>query len=265
MASITASTHRQAAAITVQLVCTLVCRWDPGDDYPVQLLALRDERRSRAFDEPGAWWPQAPGVIGGRDRLAGGSWCVSDPVSAATAVVLNRSERRIAAPGAPSRGVLPLLAATYGPSWPEHLPLAGMASFNLVLARPDQLQHWSFDGTALTSETLGAGTHLFKPAGRVLDGIDPHLLDGRTQLHDATTPTDLAWGEWFTALAGSAPQPDGSGLLTRLPLEDGDTYETVFAEFIAGAPGSLRIDYLTDPISGGEWTTQRHRVGTVQG
>ena len=258
MASITALTPSDSGATTVALVCTLVCRWDPDDEYPVQLLALRDERRSRSFDGPGEWWPQAPGVVGGRDRVAGGSWCVSDPATAATAVVLNRSERRIAATGAPSRGVVPLLAVTYGPAWPQHLPLAGMASFNLVLARPDQLWHWSFDGTTLTSETLGAGTHLFKPAGRVLTGIEPRILAGRTQLSDQTTPTDLAWGGWFTALAGAVPHSDGSGLLTRNRLEDGDTYETVFAEFIAGAPGSLRIDYLIDPISGGEWTTQ-HR------
>ena len=102
-------------------MCTVVCRWSAGSDFPVQMLALRDELISRSFDLPGAWWPDEPDVIGGRDRQAGGSWCVSDVRSGVTGVVLNRPERREAAPGAPSRGVLPLLAVRHGDGWPESL------------------------------------------------------------------------------------------------------------------------------------------------
>ena len=82
------------------------------------LPAIRDELMSRDFDEPGAWWPHQPGVVGGRDRQAGGSWCVSDVTSGVTALVLNRTERRT---GSPSRGVLPLLATAFGSSWPAEV------------------------------------------------------------------------------------------------------------------------------------------------
>ena len=44
----------------------------------------------------------------------------------------------------------------HGPSddvvadWPAHLDLTGMASFALVLASPEHLRVWEFDGTRLT-------------------------------------------------------------------------------------------------------------------
>src|SRR5436305_8112299 len=102
-------------------MCTVVVRWQPGE--PTRLLALRDELTDRAFDDPGEWWPQHPGVVGGRDRAAGGTWCASNVATGVTALVLNRPEKRTAAPGAPSRGVLPLLGVTHEHAWPEHLEL----------------------------------------------------------------------------------------------------------------------------------------------
>src|SRR3954469_22453402 len=108
-------------------MCTVVCRHDPGQASPVQVLALRDELASRAFDLPGAWWPDQPTVIGGRDRLAGGSWCVTDVAAGVTAVVLNSPLRRTAEAGAASRGVLPLLAVAHGQQWAQHVDVAPMA------------------------------------------------------------------------------------------------------------------------------------------
>ena len=52
-------------------VCTVVVRVDPSG---VLLAANRDERLDRAWDPPAAWWPDQPGVIGGRDRSGGGTW-----------------------------------------------------------------------------------------------------------------------------------------------------------------------------------------------
>ena len=53
-----------------------------------------------------------PDVIGGRDRTAGGTWCASRVDTGVTALVLNRGQKRLASPGAASRGILPLLAAS---------------------------------------------------------------------------------------------------------------------------------------------------------
>src|ERR1700710_291859 len=65
-------------------MCTVVVRWSEGE--PVQVLALRDELVGREFDDPGEWWPGLPGVIGGRDRSAGGTWCAVDVDRGVTAL-----------------------------------------------------------------------------------------------------------------------------------------------------------------------------------
>jgi hypothetical protein len=234
------------------------------------MLALRDERRSREFDQPDAWWPERPkarDVIGGRDRRAGGSWCVSDVAAGVSAVVLNRPDRMTAAVGAPSRGVLPLIAIEHGDRWAEHVDVSGMASFNLLLAGPHDLRWWSFDGSRIEEHALVAGTYVFKPRGRLSDrdNLDPNITSGRLGLDRADADpghsTPAAWTDWFEALRSAEPGSDGTGLLVQRALDDGDTYETVFAQFIAARPGTLRIDYRRRPIDGrakdgGDWTTR---------
>ena len=69
---------------------------------------------------PAPGGPQQPTVIGGRDRTAGGSWCVTDVATGVTAVVLNSPVRRTAEPGAAEPRVLPLLAVEHGDDWVEH-------------------------------------------------------------------------------------------------------------------------------------------------
>src|SRR5438445_6510293 len=104
-------------------VCTVVVRWTARQ--PTRILALRDELTAREFDDPDRWWPDRPDVVGGRDRTAGGTWCANRIETGVTAMVLNRAPRRVAAAGAPSRGVLPLLAASHETSWIDHVDVAG--------------------------------------------------------------------------------------------------------------------------------------------
>lgn len=242
----------------VRLVCTVVCRWCPDEPFAVEMLALRDELASRAFDPPGEWWADQPGVIGGRDRLAGGSWCVSDIADAVTAVVLNRPDRRTAAPGAPSRGVLPLLAAKHRARWPEYLDLTGMAGFNLVLATPASLRWWWFDGERLEYEELPAGTHMFTPRGLAPADVVHRFATGSAHLDtDPAAPTEGVWTDWLGIVAETAVSDDPAGLIVRRPIGT-DSYETVFGQFIAARPGLLRLDYLNNPARGttGPWTTR---------
>jgi transport and Golgi organization protein 2 len=225
-------------------VCTVVIRWAPGD--PVCILALRDELASREFDLPDRWWPDQPGVVGGRDRQAGGSWCVTDVAAGATALVLNRPERRAARPGAASRGLLPLLAVRAGSTWRDEISFAPMASFNLVLVTPHLLQWWAFDGTALVEERLGAGTWMLTPRGRRTDPLDPRLLD---------QPARTAW---IDVVGTSVPSPDPTdGLVVQHPIGD-DSYETVFGQVLETRPQWMRLDYLRAVARnpGGAWSTQ---------
>lgn len=222
-------------------MCTVVVRWAPH--APVLLLALRDELVGRSFDDPGPWWPEQPGAVGGRDRVAGGTWCVTDVPTGATALVLNRPQRRVAEPGAPSRGVLPLLAVRHGVDWPAHLDPAGMASFALVLAGDDALTVWEFDGARLTSSPLPPGTHMVTSGGAEDGKVDRHLQD--------FVAADSA-EQWRDLVVRDGEQDDLSSLLVRHDF-DGSTWATVFGQLLEAQPGSLAISSSRTPGRAETW------------
>jgi hypothetical protein len=224
-------------------VCTVVVRWHPGE--PVRVLALRDELVGRDFDDPGSWWPDQPGCVGGRDRTAGGTWCVTDVPTGTTGLVLNRPERPTAADGAPSRGVLPLLAVEHGARWPAQVDLAGMASFALVLASPERLTLWVHDGDQLLQEELEPGTRMVT-SGRAEDGKVDRFL-----------PSFAAAGfpeGWYELLRTSEPLPDPAALVVRGEHDD-KVFATVFGQVFTSLPGKLDLSWSRQPWGDGAWTS----------
>jgi hypothetical protein len=224
-------------------MCTVVVR--RSADRPVELLAIRDEVTSRAFDVPGRWWPEFPDVVGGRDRLAGGTWCATRIGTGDTALVLNRYHERPAAPGAPSRGVLPLLGAVHGADWVAHVRLDGMAGFLLVLATPSRLTTWLFDGDRLTETEHPEGTHVLTSGGPE----DRKADRWRGALAGATFPDG-----WRGLVQARPPADDPSALVVRHE-RDGQVFGTVFAELLEVRPGRLDLEYSRRPWSGDPWET----------
>jgi hypothetical protein len=208
----------------------------------VRILAVRDEFVSRDFDDPGTWWPDHPGVVGGRDRLAGGSWCVSDVAAGTTALVLNRTERHT---GTPSRGILPLAAVAHGAAWPAHVDVSGMASFTLVLAGPESVTAWTWDAVQLCRTELDPGTHLMTARGVDAD-------DAKTARYADRFTTE----DWTSILTTEAPEDDRSALLVRHEFET-DTFATVLGQLVEGRPGHLRLRYSRTPWAGGDGWTDR--------
>jgi hypothetical protein len=223
-------------------MCTVVVR--RSDGAPAEILAIRDEETSREFDVPGRWWPEHPGVVGGRDRVAGGTWCATDVRTGVTALVLNRYHERPAAPGAPSRGVLPLLGAVHGHGWEPLVRLAGMAGFLLVLVTPERLASWEFDGETLTTADHAEGTHVFTSGG-------PE--DRKAELWRGTFAEAGFPGRWRDLVRSQAPAPEPEALVIRRERE-GKVYGTVFAETIAARPGRLDLQYSRHPWTG-DWDT----------
>lgn len=223
-------------------MCTVVVR--RSADRPGEILAVRDEVTTREFDDPDRWWPEFPDVVGGRDRVAGGTWCATDVGTGVTALVLNRYHERPAAAGAPSRGVLPLLAAVHGAGWPAHVRLEGMAGFLLVLVTADRLSSWEFDGDRLTGTEHPDGTHVFTSGG-------PEDRKGerwRAEFAAASFPAG-----WRELVQGQQPAPDVEALLVRRERE-GRVYGTVFAETIDARPGRLRLEHSRSPWTD-TWST----------
>nr|ANY57944.1 hypothetical protein [uncultured bacterium] len=225
-------------------MCTVVVRWSPGKR--TRVLALRDELTSREFDEPAQWWPELPDVIGGRDRVAGGTWCATRISTGSTALVLNRPEKPVADEGAPSRGVLPLLAAVHGAQWSSSVDLTGMASFTLVLATPQRLTSWVFDGRATVPAEHPAGTHMFTSGGPENRKVDAHLSLFREAGHP---------DEWRRMLRSGPPRDDPAALVVRHEGEDGRVFATVFGQLIEAQPGRLRLDHSRQPWDDGPWQT----------
>lgn len=219
-------------------MCTVVLRLTDG--APTQILALRDELIGREFDEPDAWWPEHPGVVGGRDRVAGGTWCATHVDTGVTALLLNRCEKRIADAGAPSRGVLPLTALRHSAGWPAHLDPAGMASYTLIHDRTV----WDFDGTTLGRRELEAGTHMFTSGG---------AEDGRAATFGDSF-AEAGFPAGFQDIV-DAEEPDDrpDALLVRHAFED-KVFGTVFGQLIEAAPGRLWVRETRTPADPTSWS-----------
>lgn len=168
---------------------------------PTRLLAVRDEDPEREWDDLGEWWPeQYPGVIGIRDRRAGGAWLAVDTEARRLAVLLNRADVvDLPAEGVASRGSLALESvAGRSPSGP-----LAMHGFNLLEVDADGARVLSWDGAALRETAVPPGVHMIAH-----DDLD----DPRTARIDAWLPAfrDAAGGDhdeldrWLDVLAESA-------------------------------------------------------------
>jgi hypothetical protein len=219
-------------------VCSVVVRWVRGQ--PIRILALRDEIVGREFDDPGHWWSGAPTVVGGRDRAAGGTWCASRVDTGTTALVLNRPSKRVAGAGAPSRGVLPLLAVEHGMGWVEGLSLPGMASFALVLGGPDGLIVWDFDGARLTETAFPEGVSMVTSGGPEDSKADRYLR----AFTEASFPN--GWRE----LVQLRPPSDDPGALVVRREYHGSVFATVFGQLIEQEPGRLDMQFSREPWRG---------------
>lgn len=169
-------------------MCTVVI--DVEDAGSARLLAVRDEDPLREWDGLGPWWPeQYPGVIGIRDRRAGGAWLAVDPAKRRLAVLLNRADvRDLADDRAVSRGSLALESVS-GRSPDGPLPMHG---FNLLEVGPDGARVILWDGETLRETAVAQGTHMI----------------AHDDLDDAVTPRILTWLPRFRALEPASARDD---------------------------------------------------------
>ena len=144
-------------------MCTVVI--DVAEPGGSRLLAIRDEDPERAWDSLGEWWPeQYPGVVGIRDRRAGGAWLAVDPKARRLAVLLNRADTLdLPADQVLTRGSLALESvAGRSPSAPLR-----MHGFNLLEVGPDSARVLSWDGEHLIETPVPTGVHMIAH-----DGLD---------------------------------------------------------------------------------------------
>src|SRR6266567_3296539 len=146
-------------------MCTAMLSVEPG--LPVLLAGIRDELTDRAWQPPGWHWPEYPGLIGGRDLLAGGTWLAVAPRDKRVSCVLNGRGQLAPTRSRRSRGVLPLQSAA-GQS-PHREALPGYDPFHLLTAGPGRAIMHSWDGQRLAERELGPGLHFIVNSGLASD------------------------------------------------------------------------------------------------
>src|SRR6185295_4968860 len=169
-------------------MCLVVVAHAPTARYRLVIAANRDELHARPTRTAG-WWPEPPGLLGGRDLLAGGTWLGVDRRGRIAAVTNVRDGTPREAPR--SRGAL--VTEYLGGDEPaasfaarSAAAGAGFAAFNLLL----------FDGTEINYASNRA------PPARLAPGI--HAL--------SNAPLGVEWPKTVSAkhsaaqvLAGAEP------------------------------------------------------------
>lgn len=265
-------------------MCTAIVSVGPGRS--LLLAGVRDELTGRAWRSPARHWPEYPGLTGGLDLVAGGTWLAVAPGAARVACVLNGRGQMAPAASRRSRGVLPLLAAAEG-----KLPRDGLATldpFHLLIGEPGRATLASWDGERLAERELPAGLHMMVNSGLASDLLAASGPAGRQQtgrehelarigyflprLRAAAPPrprpgvsvTD-AWGGWLPLLNGDRlATGDPRALVVRHDLGDGRVYGTTSISLVALSATAVRYDFTGRPGQAGAWQPVRLDAPGVQ-
>ncbi len=249
-------------------MCTVVVSVQPSSAVPVLLAGVRDEFARRAWLRPARHWPGYPGLMGGLDELAGGTWLAVDPQKRRVAAILNAFGHHVQGAERLSRGALPLLAASGGRV--GELELARYDPFHLVYADLDAVTVSTWDGSALAEQKLGQGLHLVINSGLEgqggVQGAPPAAVaDMAARLNyfkprlraaprpePISGPTAQAWGKWLPLIDGDGlDTSDPRALVLRRDFAERGIWGTSSISLVALRDDGVRYDFTGDPGRGG--------------
>lgn len=211
-------------------MCLIVFAYDCHPVYSLILGANRDEYRNRPT-EPACFWSDAPYLLAGRDKVAGGTW-LGVTTSGKLAAITNYRDPRQQLIHPPSRGNL----------------VAGFLKNRMMAAEGFQgvLNHDGqlYDGFNLlygTSENLFYFTNRGGSSGRItpgIHGLSNHLLDtgwpkvtvAKSRLSEIVKQTNIEPEEIFAALSDPAPFEDRLLPDTGIGLERERLLSPIFIE-----------------------------------
>lgn len=222
-------------------MCLIAWSWRQHPDYPLVVLANRDEAHARP-SAPAHWWEHSePPILAGRDLEAGGTWLGLTPAGQFAALT-NRPGPEPAGADAPSRGGLAvhcLSTANGAARIPAELQsVAGdYAGFNLLFGDGRSLV---FLSNRESARVLGPGVHAM--ANGALDEPIPKVerLAGRLR-HWAGSGAQPTFDDWLEVLAD--PRPLEEGLAHSAVFVKGEQYGTR-ASTIVVVGGGGRVDFI---------------------
>jgi len=242
-------------------------------DYPLILAANRDE----FYDRPTAvldFWEDAPRVLAGRDKKAGGTW-LGVTTTGRFAAVTNFRDPRLANPSAPSRGALvsDFLSGTTAPDQylldlqQENRPYSG---FNLVAGTLDDGLFY-YSNREQQVRRISPGLHGL--SNHLLDTPWPKVETGRNRLkgllgkgkpfspedlleilHDTTMPPDNRLPDTGVGIAWERVL---SPMFIRSP-DYGTRSSSVI--LIDGEGRGLFVERTFEPGAGGRLKTRDKRI-----
>ena len=227
-------------------MCTLVLLRRPGHRWPVLIGANRDEMLARAWDPPGAYWPDRPEVVAGRDRLAGGSW-LGRNASGVVAAILNRTDSLGPAAGKRSRGELVLDALDHPDARDAAAALAAIdpaayRTFNLVIA-DNRDAYWlaSRDGKSQVEAVAMAPGLSMLTSANLNDTHNFRIAAYLPRFQEAAVPDPDTgdWTSWRSILGSQQSRPE-AGPSGAMNIVTDYGYGTVSSSLIAlAAPEAI--------------------------
>jgi uncharacterized protein with NRDE domain len=209
-------------------MCLILVAWHAHAEYPLVVAANRDEFYARPT-AAAAQWSDAPGVFGGRDLSAGGTWLAATKAGRFAAVT---NVREPGAPaGARSRGQLAqaFLTDNLNPSpqaYIASIDTAEFSGFNLLVADAETLCYYSnrdpdhARGRVLPPGIYGVSNHLLDTPWPKLASAKARFADALERLPDAA--------EFFALLADDELVADADLPSTGVALEWERTLSAVF-------------------------------------
>jgi uncharacterized protein with NRDE domain len=257
-------------------MCLVLLAWEKHPRWRLVAAANRDEFHARPT-AAADWWPQAPGLLAGRDLQEGGTW-LGVTRAGRFAAVTNVREPLAYRVGAPSRGGLVTgFLARPAPSlvWLASLMPAAMAfnGFNLLV----------FDGTTLAwlsnrspgFRTLPPGVYGISNA--LLDTPWPKVTRGKDDLRAALEleDDDALEAALFESLARRDTAPDAELPSTGVGEERERALSSAFivtpeygtrssTVLLVGRDGEVRLTERTATLPSADGFTEvrlRFRVG----
>jgi uncharacterized protein with NRDE domain len=174
-------------------MCLVLLAHEAHPRYRLVVGANRDEFYARPT-QPAGWWPDAPGVLAGRDLREGGSW-MGVTREGRWAAVTNYRESPPQRAGAPSRGELvgDYLRGDESPgAYLARLrPRAQRYSgFNLLVGEPGTL-HWTSNRSVEPSPGRPLSPGVYGLSNHLLDTPWPKVERGKRALQALLRSPDL--------------------------------------------------------------------------
>ena len=222
-------------------MCTVIILRRPGHKWPVLIAANRDEMADRSWSAPAEHWPDYPGIVGGYDHIANGSWLGINPYGV-SAAILNRYGTLGPMPDKRSRGELVLEALDHADACMAAEALAALNGqayrpFNMLIA-DNQDAYWIANraDSGVTVTPISDGLHML--TSHDLDDTEAsariaehYPLFQAAPIPDPDTPD---WSAWQNLLASRRGRPGDRGMIEGAMLVESDFgFETGCSSLIA--------------------------------